>query len=278
VKPPGGEVLAWGVPRLRDLPWRATRDPWAVLVSEVMLQQTQVTRVLPKWAAFMSEFPTTAACADAALGDVLRMWQGLGYPRRARNLHAAAAAVEALGSFPRTLDGLLALPGVGAYTARAVMAFAFEADAAVVDTNIARVLARFTGRRLTPKEAQALADAGLPPGEAWAWNQCLMELGALVCRPSPMCGDCPLRRRCAWKGSGPDPAVGSAGVSRAQAPFEGSDRQARGRLLRAVSSGSVRRVDAATAMGVAVERAERLVASLVDDGLLVAEAGRLRLP
>lgn len=278
MKHPGNEVLAWGVPRLRDLPWRATRDPWAVLVSEVMLQQTQVARVLPKWSAFMEEFPTTAVCAEAALGDVLRMWQGLGYPRRARNLHAAASAIERRGAFPDTLDGLLALPGVGAYTARAVLAFAFEADAAVVDTNVARVLARFAGHRLTPMAAQALADAGLPPGDAWAWNQCLMELGALVCRPQPSCGECPLRRRCTWKGKGPDPALGSAGVSRAQAPFEGSDRQARGRLLRAVANGAVRETDAAVTMGVALERAERLVASLVADGLLVAESGRLRLP
>lgn len=278
MKHPGGEVLVWGVPRLRDLPWRSTRNPWAVLVSEVMLQQTQVARVLPKWAAFMDEFPTPAACAAAPLGDVLRIWQGLGYPRRARNLQAAAVMIDRQGSFPDTLEGLLALPGVGAYTARAVLAFAFEADAAVVDTNVARVLARFAGHRLTPKQAQALADAGVPPGESWAWNQCLMELGALVCRPQPACAECPLRRRCTWKGTGPDPAVGSAGVSRAQAPFEGSDRQARGRLLRAVANGALRDADAATAMGVPRERAERLVASLVADGLLVAHSGRLRLP
>ena len=150
-----GDLLAWGLPRLRDLPWRRTRDPWAVLVSEVMLQQTQVPRVIPKWQAFMAAYPATADCAAAPLGDVLRLWQGLGYPRRARNLHAAAAQVEALGGFPTTLDGLLALPGVGQYTARAVLAFAFEADAAVVDTNIARVHARVAGRRLT---------SGLSPG------------------------------------------------------------------------------------------------------------------
>ena len=278
MKPPGGEVLVWGVPRLRDLPWRSTRDPWAVLVSEVMLQQTQVARVLPKWSAFIAEFPTPAVCADAALGDVLRLWQGLGYPRRARNLHAAAVEIDRLGSFPCTLEGLLALPGVGAYTARAVLAFAFEADAAVVDTNIARVLARFAGQRLTPKHAQTLADTAVPPGESWAWNQCLMDLGALVCRPTPVCDECPLRQRCAWKGRGPDPAIGSAGVSRAQAPFEGSDRQARGRMMRAVANGAVRRSDASVVMAVAPERADRLVMSLIADGLLVAEGGRLRLP
>ena len=141
-----GPVLAWGMPRLRDLPWRRVRDPWAVLVSEVMLQQTQVPRVIPKWHAFLAAFPTTEACAAASLGEVLRLWQGLGYPRRARNLHAAATEVERLGAFPDTLHGLLALPGVGAYTARAVLAFAFEDEAAVVDTNIARVYARGCAR------------------------------------------------------------------------------------------------------------------------------------
>ena len=113
-------VLSWGLPRLRDLPWRRTRDPWAILVSEVMLQQTQVPRVIPKWLAFMEAFPTTGDCAAAPLGDVLRLWQGLGYPRRARNLQLAASEVTRLGGFPATLTELLALPGVGQYTARAV--------------------------------------------------------------------------------------------------------------------------------------------------------------
>jgi A/G-specific adenine glycosylase len=179
-----GAVLAWGAPRLRDLPWRHTRDPWKVLVSEVMLQQTQVARVIERWPRVLARFPTPRACARAPLADVLREWQGLGYPRRARNLHAAATAIESAGSFPSDLAGLLALPGVGPYTARAVQAFAFEADAAVVDTNIARVYARLAGRRLTAGEVQAHADAALPAGDAWVWNQCLMDLGALVCRPA----------------------------------------------------------------------------------------------
>ncbi|CAB4363845.1 unannotated protein [freshwater metagenome] len=270
-------VLGWGLARLRDLPWRQTRDPWAVLVSEVMLQQTQVARVVPKWLAFMLEFPDPAACAAAPLGDVLRLWQGLGYPRRARNLHEAAAVVASAGAFPTELDGLLALPGVGAYTARALLAFAFESGAAVVDTNIARVLARVHGATMTARQVQSAADAWLPVGDSWAWNQCLMELGATVCRPvNPGCGECPLADRCAWRGSGIDPAPGTAGVSRAQARFEGSERQARGRLMAALTAGSVRAGDAERVMS--HRAADRLAASLCSEGLVVLDGEWLRLP
>ena len=274
-------MIGWGLPRLRDLPWRQTRDPWAVLVSEVMLQQTQAARVVPKWLAFMEAFPTPAVCADAPLGDVLRLWQGLGYPRRARNLHAAATAVVAAGSFPSSLDGLLALPGVGQYTARAVMAFAFELDAAVVDTNIARVYARVAGDRLTARQVQVAADAALTSGDSWAWNQCLMDLGAVLCRPtSPGCAECPLRPGCAWHGVGDDPAIGSAGVSGRQSRFEGSDRQGRGRLMHAAARGPVPVADVAAAAGWPTQpaRARSAADSLVADGLLVLADGRYRLP
>jgi len=271
--------MGWGLPRLRDLPWRQTRDPWAVLVSEVMLQQTQALRVIPKWLAFIEAFPTPATCAAAPLGDVLRLWQGLGYPRRARNLHATAAVVTASGAFPDTLDGLLALPGVGGYTARAVLAFAYEADAAVVDTNTARVFARMAGCRLTPKQVQAVADESLPAGDSWVWNQCIMDLGAVLCRPTnPGCVECPLRSDCAWRGEGPDPAVGSAGVSGRQAPFEGSDRQARGRLLKALGRAPLPRTDAAGVMGRSADRCEQLVTALIAEGLVAATADSLGLP
>lgn len=275
-----GSVLAWGLPRLRDLPWRHTRDPWEILVSEVMLQQTQVARVIPRWTSFLERFPTPAACAAAPLGDVLREWQGLGYPRRARNLHAAARAVEERGAFPRDLDNLLALPGVGPYTARAVLAFAFELDAAVVDTNIARVYARVGGERLTPKRVQALADDACPSGEAWAWNQCLMDLGAVLCRPSdPECGECPVRGACVWQGSSrPDPAVGSSGVSGRQGRFEGSDRQARGRLMKALAGGSVPAAEVAAVMRRDDVTAARLTADLEGEGLLRRDADLLTLP
>jgi A/G-specific adenine glycosylase len=272
-------VLGWGGPRLRDLPWRRTRDPWAVLVSEVMLQQTQVPRVVPRWFAFLDAYPTPAACAAVPLGDVLRMWQGLGYPRRARNLHATAQRVVELGGFPTTLDGLLALPGIGPYTARAVMAFAFEADVAVVDTNIARVLARLHGRRLTPRQVQGAADELVPHGDGWVWNQALMDLGALVCRPAaPACGSCPIQPMCAYAGVGDDPAVGSAAVSVRQAPYEGSDRQARGRLLAALAAGPMPTSAAATAMQRTPAAADALVSGLIADGLVTVSAGTLHLP
>lgn len=268
-----GAVLGWGLARLRDLPWRAERDPWRILVAEVMLQQTQAERVIPKWWAFLDAFPTPAACAAAPLADVLRHWQGLGYPRRARNLRAAATTVVERhgGVVPGDLDALLALPGIGPYTARAVLAFAFERDVAVVDTNIARILARTSGERLTAKRAQAAADALVPRGDGWAWNQVIMDLGAGVCRPAPRCDECPLTSSCTWHLDGhppPDPAVGSAGVSTRQAPFEGSDRQARGRVLAALGGGP----------GVAADFDRRIVDSLVVDGLVERRGDTIRLP
>ncbi len=279
-------VLTWGERERRDLPWRRTRDPWAVLVSEVMLQQTQVSRVLPRYLAFLDRFPTVAACAAAPVGDVVREWVGLGYNQRAVRLHGAAVAVQRDhgGAFPSTLAGLRALPGVGPYTARAVLAFAFEVDAAVVDTNVARVLARVAGRRLTATEVQAAADASLVAGEAWAWNQAMLDLGAHLCRPrSPRCERCPLAPGCAWFRAGapePDPAVGSAGVSGGQSPFAGSDRQGRGRLVAALGRGPVARADLARVMGWPADpaRADRVAGTLVTDGLAVEKGDRFWLP
>ena len=275
-------LLGWATVRLRELPWRATRDPWGILVSEVMLQQTGVARVMPKWHAFMESFPSPADCAHAALGDVLRVWQGLGYPRRARNLQAAAREITVRhgGEVPQSLDDLLALPGVGPYTARAVLAFAFEDDAAVVDTNVARVLARLAGEKLTAKRAQSEADRLLAAGTAWLWNQGLMELGAMVCRPTPSCDECPWESWCAWRGVGDDPSVGSAGVGVPQERFEGSDRQARGRLIKARGDGVVRVDDVPRVMDRSPEVADRLVAALVAEGLvhLDPDSSMIRLP
>ena len=268
-----GAVLAWGTSTIRDLPWRRARDPWCILVAEVMLQQTQADRVIPKWHAFLAVFPTPTACASAALGDVLRLWHGLGYPRRAKHLHDAAVAMveQHDGAVPDDLAALLALPGVGPYTARAVLAFAFERDVGVVDTNIARVLARAGGNRLTPRAAQRAADDLVPVGQGWFWNQVLMDVGATLCRPTPRCEGCPIAVGCVWHRGGhlaPDPAVGSAGVSARQAPYEGSDRQARGRVLAALQAGE-RRVG---------DFDERIVAGLAVDGLVAIDGSTVRLP
>lgn len=246
-----------------------------------MLQQTQVPRVVPKWFEFLERFPTPADCAGAPLGDVLRVWQGLGYPRRARNLHAAAEEIARRGQMPDTLEGLLSLPGVGPYTARAVLAFAFESDAAVVDTNVARVYARLHGRRLTAREVQASADDHLPLGDAWLWNQALMDLGAQVCRPvAPDCVACPVAAWCSWRGDATvdDPARGSAGVSTGQAPFAGSDRQARGRLLRALTVAPLPLADLPEIVGRAAPEAQRILDGVLADGLCVRDGDVVRLP
>ncbi len=279
-------VLAWGEMHLRDLPWRRTRDPWAILVSEVMAQQTGVDRVVSYYQRFLDRFPTPATCAAAPLGEVLRLWAGLGYNRRAVNLHGCARAVvdHHGGALPADLAALQALPGVGPYTARAVLAFAFERHVGVVDTNVGRVLARWAGRPLRAAEAQAQADGLVPPGRAWAWNQAVMELGGTVCRRrQPRCASCPVRRSCAWAGVGlapPDPADGSAGVGAGQPRFEGSDRQGRGRLAEALCHGPVALADLATVMGWPDDpaRADRVAVGLLDDGLAVREGAVLRLP
>lgn len=268
-------LLDWGASVRRDLPWRHTRDPWAVLVSEVMLQQTQVARVVPKWNEFLRRWPSPTECAAASLAELLEVWTGLGYPRRLRSLQATAKVVvtDHGGRIPIGLDELLALPGIGPYTARAVQAFAFEADVGVVDTNIARVLARRSGRRLTAREAQDAADRFATVGDSWAHNQSLMDLGAMLCRPSPLCESCPLAPTCSWARSGwpsPDPAVGSAGVSTSQSRFAGSDREGRGRLLRAAAEGTI---DLAALTTITEwhddpERAQRVVRGLVTEGFL----------
>lgn len=278
-------LLEWFAEQGRDLPWRHTRDPWEILVSELMLQQTQVARVLERWPRFLQRFPTASACADAPAADVIDEWAGLGYNRRALNLHRAAIAVrdEHGGTMPHSLTELLALPGVGPYTARAIRAFAYEKDDAVVDTNVGRILARLEGRSLKPRAAQDLADSLVPSGLGWEWNQAIMELGALRCRPTPRCDDCPISSDCSWRLTGhaePDPASGSAGVSKGQSTFQGSDRQGRGRLIDRLRSGSVRDNDLAAVMGWPDEpdRARRVAATLLLDGLAVHEKEAWALP
>jgi A/G-specific adenine glycosylase len=280
-------LLGWASTSGRDLPWRQTRDPWAVLVSELMLQQTQVPRVVPLYTAFLDRFPTPAACAAAPLGDVVRAWAGLGYNRRAVNLHRAAQAVVERhgGDLPDDLDALLALPGIGAYTARAVRTFAFDRDVGLVDTNAGRFLARAAaGRPLRSVEAQGLADSLVPEGRSWAWNSAVFDLGATVCtKRAPSCGRCPISNWCAWAGAGwpaPDPVAGSAGISTPQSTFVGSDRQGRGRLVDVLRRGPIPAGDVAAAAGWPDdgERARRVATDLVRVGLAAWDGGGLRLP
>jgi A/G-specific adenine glycosylase len=258
-----------------------------VLVSELMLQQTQVARVVPKFAAFESAFPTVASCAAAPVGEVVRLWAGLGYNRRAVRLHEAAVACVSRfgGALPSTLEELQSLPGIGPYTARAVLAFAHEASVGVVDTNAARVVARVVGRRLSLREVQAAADGLVPAGEGWAWNQAMLDLGATVCtKRVARCSACPVASSCAWQLAGcpaPDPAEGSAGTSGRQSVFEGSDRQGRGRLVDALRVGPVAASELAAVMGWPGDevRASRVAATLVVDGLAeVSASGVWALP
>ena len=240
-----------------------------------MSQQTQIDRVVPKFEAFVEQFPTPTECANASLSQLLDIWQGLGYPRRCRNLHDAAKQMVAQhnGEVPSTLEALLALPGIGDYTARAVLAFADHEDVGIVDTNTARVIARVQNKSFAKKELQQVADALVPEGLSWEWNQVLMDFGATVCTArSPKCGECVVNKLCMWKvHGGDDPAPATAGTSKPQARFEGSDRQARGKLMKALVGGAVHCNDAARVMGLREqeERAQKIVQSLLADRLIV---------
>ncbi|WP_020579473.1 A/G-specific adenine glycosylase [Actinopolymorpha alba] len=281
-------VLEWYAAHARDLPWRQPdATPWAILVSEVMLQQTPVSRVLPAYAAWLTHWPTPAALAADAPGEAVRQWDRLGYPRRALRLHAAATTMVERhgGAVPSAYDELRSLPGVGEYTAAAVASFAFRQRHAVLDTNVRRVLARVAeGVRYPPTATTArerrIATDLLPdePETAAHWAVAVMEVGALVCTSAaPRCGACPITRDCAWHQAGqPD----HAGPPRRRQTYEGTDRQCRGRLLRALreTSEPVHRADLEATWPHASQR-ERALDTLVADGLVEPLDGdRFRLP
>jgi A/G-specific adenine glycosylase len=280
-------VLAWFAEAGRDLPWRATRDPYRVLVAEVLAQQTQAARAAAAWPRFLERFPDVATLAAAAPAEVLRAWQGLGYNRRALALHRTARAVQERGGWPDTVEELAALPGIGPYTARAVACFALEHRVAPVDTNVARVLARsLTGAdpaQLTPAARQRLADLAMPEGQPWAWSSALMDVGALHCRPRPRCQGCPLAPSCRWRALGPDAPPPRP---RAQAPFATSDRRWRGAVVRALAGAPDGLDRAALADAVQAAAADRpagwfeaLLQRLEAEGMVATGAdGRLRLP
>lgn len=281
-----GPLRNWFRLNARDLPWRRPGStPWGVLVSEVMSQQTPVSRVAGPWTAWLERWPTPAHLAAAPVADVLRAWGRLGYPRRALRLQETARSIVAEhdGVVPDDEAALLALPGVGRYTAAAVMAFAFGRRAIVLDTNVRRVLARYVDGVEFPPTAETAAERrraeDLVPRtdeEAALWSVAVMELGALVCTArSPRCDDCPLADRCAWLADG-QPAW--AGPERVGQPWDGTDRQCRGRIMAALRSshGPVSLADVAWADA---EQRDRCAVSLVADGLATQlPDGSLSLP
>jgi A/G-specific adenine glycosylase len=273
-------VLRWYDEHARDLPWRSTdATPWGILVSEAMLQQTPVARVLPVWLEWMERWPTPSALVAAGPGEAVRAWGRLGYPRRALRLHAAATAIveQHGGEVPDDHAALLALPGIGDYTASAVAAFAFRRRHVVLDTNVRRVLGRLVGGEALPGQSATRAEreraaALLPdePATAAAWSVGVMELGALVCRAvGPRCAACPVGDLCRWRAAGSPPDERPRRVQ----GYAGTDRQVRGRLLAVLrdAPGPVHRSSLEAAWHEPVQR-ERCLLTLLDDGLVVSPA------
>jgi len=231
----------------------------------------------------MERFPTPSSCAQASLAEVLASWHGLGYPRRAKALHDTARLLrdEYNDVVPSDVELLRRLPGVGDYTSAAVASFAYGEPVAVLDTNVGRVLSRaLTNRRLRPREARSLANDLLPRQNAAAFNQSMLDLGAQFCRATPRCAECPVAAHCAWQlDGGPDPAPLSAAVSRRQAPFEGSNRQLRGQILRALLEGPCSRRKLFTVLSdVKGARGDEVLAGLVQDGLVTRRSQVFSLP
>ena len=267
-------LIGWFDDHERPLPWRAS-TPWGVLVSEFMLQQTPVDRVLPAWGQWMDRWPTAPDIAAARVADALRAWGRLGYPRRALWLHQSAVQITEQhgGQVPIDAAALRALPGVGEYTAAAVQAFAYKRRSVVLDTNVRRVLARVIDGRSAPAPhvtavERTEADLLWPADDQRSarWSAAVMEFGALVCTARrPACGDCPLTTRCAWTLAGQPSSV----PARRQAGYAGSDRQARGRILSAI------RESPEPVGGRSIERVwphaaqrDRALATLISDGLV----------
>ncbi|WP_091733809.1 HhH-GPD family protein [Nocardioides scoriae] len=278
-------VLRWYADHARELPWRGPgASPWRVMVSEFMLQQTPVARVVPVFEAWLETWPTPADLAAAPSGEAVRAWGRLGYPRRALRLHAAATAITEQhgGEVPDAYADLIALPGVGDYTASAIASFAFGHRHAVLDTNVRRVFARavsgteFPGTAVTRPERE-LAESLVPDEEPATWAIAVMELGALVCTAAaPRCGSCPVQDRCAWWAAG-RPAYD--GPPRRGQAWAGTDRQVRGRLMAVLRDepGTVSAGRLEQAWAEPVQR-ERALASLVADGLVVRVGDRFALP
>jgi A/G-specific adenine glycosylase len=271
-------LLEWYRPHRRAYPWRRTRDPYRVLVSEVMLQQTQAARVVPAFDRFLGEFPSVGSLAAATRGDVLRAWNGLGYNRRALGLSEAARTIVAEhdGRVPSDPATLRTLRGVGPYTAAAVASIAFGAPVVAVDTNLRRVLARAAlgveADDVPRRRVLELAESWLDPRDPGAWNQAVMDLGREVCRPRPRCDRCPLARSCRFLATGAVPRR----AKRRQGPFEGSSRQVRGAIVRGLRERSPTTMAALAArIGFEPARVAEAVRDLHREGMVVAGAGAL---
>ena len=284
----GERIATWFAAGHRPLPWRAEGFPaWGVLVSEFMLQQTPVARVIPRLEEWLARWPTPSALAAVPPGEAVRAWDRLGYPRRALNLHAASVAIVERhgGVVPSDVDVLLALPGVGPYTARAVAAFAYGVRVPVVDVNVRRVLARAVRGVGEPGPARvaeelALMESLLPSDadRARLANAGTMELGQTVCTArSPRCEACPIADACAWRAAGYPAYTGPAAPR--QKPYAGSDREVRGRILRELRDSElpVPAVRVTELWPDEVQR-ERALAGLLADGLVVAEGDAFALP
>jgi A/G-specific adenine glycosylase len=280
-------IVGWYAEHARDLPWRRPdATPWAIMVSEFMLQQTPVERVLGPWQAWLQRWPTPASLALAPPGDAVRAWGRLGYPRRALRLHQAAQIImnDFDGQVPEDRESLLRLPGVGPYTAAAIGSFSYGRREIVLDTNVRRLLSRLIGGTAYPSSAltereRALAEQLAPrnPQRAARWAIASMELGALVCRArSPICDACPVRTLCAWRQAGYPAWIGAP---RHGQPYVGTDRQCRGALLAVLRSSDepIPDRDLAEAWQDSRQR-DRALTSLVQDGLVVATGNRWSLP
>jgi A/G-specific adenine glycosylase len=276
-------LLSWYRANDPGYPWRRSRDPYAVLVAEIMLQQTQASRVAEAFPRFLGRFPDVAALAKASRADVLRAWGGLGYPRRAVALHRTARAVidEHDGVVPGDVAVLQTLAGVGPYTAAAVASIAFGVPVAAIDTNVRRVVARLAyGREadvVPASDIRSAAAAWLAVAEPGDWNQAVMDLGREVCRPTPRCGTCPLAESCRFRASGD-----ARRTSRRRQPaFEGSMRQVRGAVVRELR-GRVRAApieSIAAALSLPVPRVDLAVDALERDGIVErTRSGSVRLP
>ena len=244
-----------------------------------MLQQTQVSRVIEPWEKFLKAFPTPTKCAEASLAEVLKLWGGLGFSRRAKALHETSKMIrdQHKGKVPATVEELRSLRGVGEYTANAIASFAFSVPVAILDTNVGRILSRgVANKTLTQNEARGLVNELLPKTNTAQFNQAMLDLGAQFCKSKPLCEQCPVAKSCAWRvQGGNDPAIKSAGVSKPQSTFKGSDRQVRGQVLAQLRTAPVSLHKLRSLLNdVDPTRFQKVVDGLVHDGL-IEQRGRM---